>query len=278
VLKAYSGTHPTRLNSVNQTLKIATKLLLRNENAVLLMKAAKIALDARLDRTYDRIIPLFPLILDTTTPVIIDVGANMGQFAARLSRQFSAGQIHCFEPVHGNAVGLQRTKRWLRLDNVTISEEALCDRIGVEAIHIPVFNGTYRDGALAVLETSKKSYNNVTYHVETVRTNTIDAVATALGIDRLDLIKIDTEGAEDRVVKGGLNTIDKFLPILYLETPLHQQWLSSLYERGYRPFYNDGISLYAPRDAEHQTNVLLIHQSKSNRAVSAGGASGGSGT
>ena len=66
------------------------------------------------------------------------------------------------------------------------------------------------------------------YHVETVRTNTVDAFVTAPGIGRLDLVKIDTEGAEDRVVKGGVKTIGQFLPTLYLETPLHQPWLLSL--------------------------------------------------
>ena len=266
VSHAHLGAGPSRLNSTNRRLKVITKFLLRNEHVVLLMKAAKIATDVQLTRTYDRIIPFFPSIIGTPAPVILDVGANMGQFAARVSRQFPAGQIYCFEPLRGNAVGLHRVKRWLRLENLTVHEEALCEHIGVEAIHVPVFNGTYRDGALAVLEDSKRFYDNVSYHVETVRTNTVDAFVAAHGIDRLDLVKIDTEGAEDRVVKGGVKTIGQFLPALYLETPLHRPWLFSLYDIGYRPFYNDGKRLYAPREGEQQTNVLLIHQSKVNRA------------
>jgi FkbM family methyltransferase len=261
VFKADPGADPTRLNSVNQGLKVATKFLLRNEDVVLLIKAAKIALDVKLNKTYDSIIPFFPSLIGTTAPVILDVGANMGQFAARLSRQFPRGQIHCFEPLHGNTVGLHRIRRWLHLDNVTVHEEALCEHIGVEAIHVPVFSGTYRDGALAMLEASKKSYANVGYHVGPVRTNTIDAFAASHKIHRIDFIKIDTEGAEQRVVKGGMKTIHQFLPIMYLETPHNRQWLSSLYDLGYRPFYNNGKTLYPPHDGEQQTNVLLIHQS-----------------
>ena len=258
-LKSEAG--PARLCTVNQKLKVATKIVLQNERLVLAAKAAKIALDVKLNRPYDPVIPLLPFLIDAAAPVILDIGANMGQFAARLSREFPDAEIHCFEPLHANVVGLQRVKRWLELKNVTIREEALCDQVGSEALHVPVFTGSYRDGALAVLEGSKRSYDNVRYHIETVRTNTIDACATALGISQLDFIKVDTEGAEERVIQGGLKTIDRFLPTLYLETSLQPPWLASLYGRGYLPFYNDGARLYAPRENEQQINVLFIHRS-----------------
>jgi FkbM family methyltransferase len=254
--------HSRQLKTVNGSLKLVAKLLLRNDDLVLLLKAVKIALDVKLDKAYDATIPLFATAIKSTNPVILDVGANMGQFASRLSGQFPGGRIYCFEPVHHNVVGLSRIKRWLNLENISIHEEALCDMIGIEPIHIPVFDGAYQDGALAVLERSKKSYDNVRYHVETVRTNTIDAFATACEISRLDLIKVDTEGAEERVVQGGMRTINELLPILYLETPFDEPWLSSLYDNGYRPFYNDGVKLYTPSAEDRQVNVLLVHHSK----------------
>lgn len=266
-----SGRRPVRLGTPRETLKVLTKFLLRDEDAVLFMKAAKIALDFKLGKTYDSIIPLFRSILGTETPVILDVGANMGQFAARVSQQFPNGQLYCFEPLHGNVAGLNRLKRWLRLKNVTVREEAICDRIGIERIHVPVSGGMYRDAALAVLEGSKKTFDNVKWHVESVRTNTIDAFVSEQGITRLDLIKVDTEGAEDRVVQGGMMTISRFLPALYLETSPYQAWLTSLYEKGYLPFYYDGKSLHAPREGERQTNVLLVHRSKSNAAQASSG-------
>jgi len=251
-----------RLRTANRKLKSATKFVFRNEGFVMLLKAAKIAADVSIHKVYDPIIPLLRAILGTPTPTILDIGANMGQFAARLSRQFPGGQIYSFEPVHANAVGLRRIKRWLHLANVSIYEEALCDRIGAEAIHLPVLGGGYRDGALAVLEGSKQAYDNVTYHVETVRTSTIDAFATAYRLDRVDFVKIDTEGAEERVVKGGLKLIYGCLPTLYVEAPYDRPWLSVLYDTGYKPFYTDGKSLYPPRESERQTNVLLVHESK----------------
>ena len=38
-----------------------------------------------------------------------------------------------------------------------------------------------------------------------------------LNLDRLDLIKLDTEGYEERTIKGGLETIKKYKPIIILE-------------------------------------------------------------
>jgi FkbM family methyltransferase len=258
--------NPRYLKSTNERLKRLAKTLLRDDDLIFFLKAIKIGLDASiLHKTYDKIFSLLPMIIGKPDPIILDIGANMGQFAARISRQFPDGQIYSFEPVHANVIGLCRVKRWLLLENVKVFEEGLCDSVGSELIHIPVFKGAYRDGALAVLEGSKRSYDNVSYQVEAVRTNTIDAFVAAHKIDRVDFIKVDTEGAEDRVVGGGMSTIGRFAPTLYLETPFDQFWLDCLYDRGYRPFYNDGVKLWTPHTGERQNDVLLVHCSSLNR-------------
>jgi hypothetical protein len=48
---------------------------------------------------------------------------------------------------------------------------------------------------------------------DTVPIETIDS----LGLERLDLIKIDAQGFEARVLKGGAQTIKKYLPDIYME-------------------------------------------------------------
>ncbi|WP_336489360.1 FkbM family methyltransferase [Methylobacterium nigriterrae] len=256
---------PKNLASTHRALKIASKMILRDDRILLHVKSIKLAVEASLLRSicvYDRIIPLLPKIIGKKDPTLLDVGANMGQFALRVARQFPDGRIYSFEPLHESAMGLRRAKRWLRLGNISVHEEALCDAVGTEIIHVPVMNGGFRDGALAVLEGSKTVYDNVSYQAEAVKTNTIDAFTMALGLDRIDFIKVDTEGAESRVISGGLATIDRLLPTLYLETPLERPWLTGLYERGYQPFYNDGEKLFAPRAGMRQTDVLLVHSSK----------------
>lgn len=253
------------LSTRHRALKIATKAVLRNDHLVLYLKSMKIAIEASLWRSisvYDRLIPLLPEIIGRKDPVILDVGANMGQFALRVAQQFPEGQIYSFEPLHENTVGLQRARRWLRLSNISIHEEAVCDAAGTETLHVPILEGGFRDGALAVLEGSKISYDNVCYHTEPVRTNTIDAISKTLELTRIDFIKVDTEGAESRVISGGFATIERLHPALYLETPFEQPWLKRLYENGYQPFYNDGATLFGPHAGMCQTDVLLVHSSR----------------
>src|ERR1700730_6732850 len=108
--------NPGYLKSTNERLKRAAKLLLRDDDLIFFLKAIKIALDASiLHKAYDKIFSLLPMIIGKPDPVVLDIGANMGQFASRIARQFPDGQIYCFEPVHANMVGLCRLKRWLHL-------------------------------------------------------------------------------------------------------------------------------------------------------------------
>jgi hypothetical protein len=47
--------------------------------------------------------------------------------------------------------------------------------------------------------------------------DTLDHIAQMLELTKLDWIKIDVEGAEERVISGGLATIEKFKPSLMVE-------------------------------------------------------------
>jgi hypothetical protein len=55
-------------------------------------------------------------------------------------------------------------------------------------------------------------------HLEVVvRTQTLDAFVTDQGIERLDFVKADVEGAELRVLEGGVDAIERFRPKVLLE-------------------------------------------------------------
>jgi hypothetical protein len=50
-----------------------------------------------------------------------------------------------------------------------------------------------------------------------VETRRMDAIVSAAGVERLDLIKIDVEGFEWPVLRGGESTIAKFRPHIVFE-------------------------------------------------------------
>lgn len=130
--------------------------------------------------------------------VYFDVGANFGQFALMAGRRVGeAGQVHAFEP-SGEMVRQARANVELNgLDHVVVNHVAVSDRPGTLALKVCApgqesFNslGTPMRGADQVAAT------------ETVRAITLDDYAAEHGIERVDLIKIDVEGAELAVVRG----------------------------------------------------------------------------
>ena len=52
---------------------------------------------------------------------------------------------------------------------------------------------------------------------EKIRLKTIDKFVKKNKIKKIDFIKIDTEGSEYFILKGGLKTIEKFKPIIQFE-------------------------------------------------------------
>jgi hypothetical protein len=53
--------------------------------------------------------------------------------------------------------------------------------------------------------------------IEKIEVDTIDNIAAELKLTRLDLIKIDTEGAEFDVIGGALKSIETYLPRIIIE-------------------------------------------------------------
>ena len=50
-----------------------------------------------------------------------------------------------------------------------------------------------------------------------VKLTTIDSYCDEHRIAKIDLVKIDTEGFEERIVRGGANTLKRHKPALYIE-------------------------------------------------------------
>src|SRR4029453_1736812 len=50
-----------------------------------------------------------------------------------------------------------------------------------------------------------------------VEVNTLDEFCAESGLERLDVVKIDVEGYESRVLRGGAATLSKFKPALVVE-------------------------------------------------------------
>ena len=148
--------------------------------------------------------------------VYVDVGASIGYVAAVAADLVGpAGQVHAFEPVPQYFANLAR----LRDDNPAYAIVANCCAVGAEpgrrqidVTSLPNIGWNtmvpgFMDGA------SRRE----ALPVEVVR---LDDYLLARGLERLDLIKIDTEGFEYHVLQGlerFVRRVYPAIPALYVE-------------------------------------------------------------
>jgi FkbM family methyltransferase len=144
---------------------------------------------------------------DRITPsgsVVYDVGAAVGLYTILASRRIGPnGEVLAFEPSPRNLSYLHRHVRLNALKNVTIIEAAVADADGEGAFlrHSRPFQG--RMDAAGDLR---------------VRVVSLDGVVRQDQRRAPDILKIDVEGAELRVLHGATEILAKHQPIIFLAT------------------------------------------------------------
>ena len=141
---------------------------------------------------------------------VFDVGAHIGFFSMLAARCAGpTGRVIAFEPLQPNIDRLRDAVVANDVRNIESYCLALSDRAGDElfALHESSLEGLLiGDGALPATHASTIS----------VPTSTIDDLV-ARGMPAPDLIKIDVEGAEGRVIAGARDTITTHPPALLIE-------------------------------------------------------------
>jgi FkbM family methyltransferase len=150
-----------------------------------------------------------------STAVVFDVGAHAGQYTKLFARAASSGRVYAFEPGSYARAILRAVVALHRLENVAVMPMALGAACGVDTLSVPVkASGSFGFG-LSHLGTPEQRWPAVAQ--ELVAQTTLDAVAAALDLDRLDFIKADIEGSELALLRGGERTLRRFRPILVIE-------------------------------------------------------------
>lgn len=145
--------------------------------------------------------------------VILDVGASIGYFTILFATWAGPdGRVLAHEPWPSARAYLLHNVGRNRLANVSFDWRALADVDGIGHMSPP----TYR------LELGP-STDPAAMDVTAAR---FDAIVDESGVERLDIVKMDIEGAEGRALAGMLETFRRFRPVLLLEVhpdmlPLH---------------------------------------------------------
>ena len=132
--------------------------------------------------------------------VFLDVGAHAGYFSLLASTRVGpSGRVFAVEPNPRTFAALQRHLTRNAVANVHAMMCGLADREGVLALHLPPSQLDYNATVLP----------RAGWTPADVPVRRLDDCIRDWKIDRIDLMKIDVEGAEPLVLAGGANALTR---------------------------------------------------------------------
>jgi len=188
----------------------------------------------------------------------MDVGAHVGQSAKQYLERFPAATIHCFEPSPESY--RQLVAGFHDRVSVIAHNVALGDRAGTRELRL-----NERSSTNSLLEPDERSASYIDSRqlsagaTKPVEVATLDSFCADRGIERIDILKVDVQGAELLVLQGGAALLNRSaIAIVYVESqfaPLYRDqadfWSLSAY------LHDCGYVLYGLFDLCYGRNGLL---------------------
>lgn len=169
---------------------------------------------------------------------ILDVGANEGNYAAQFASAFRPDIMALVEPIPELCDAL-RKRTW------SCPTRVFCCALGAERGHgkLNVLANMASSSLLDVSPAAAGAFGKPmnTLRVQTTAVSTLDAVADDCGLADLDLLKLDVQGSELDVCRGGKRLLPRTRLVYteismfehYLGQPLAHQVLQSLDAAGF---------------------------------------------
>ncbi len=152
-------------------------------------------------------------LITKSEPVIFDVGANKGQSITRYKRLFQNPTIHSFEP-NNDEVNILRLKyiddKNLHLNNVAVGDKKgnlefnINARSGHSSFKSLIPNTTWIKKRSKSINIDDKNYTTKKINAEII---TLDDYVNEKNLINIDILKIDTQGFEDKVLQGAQNLL-----------------------------------------------------------------------
>ena len=142
---------------------------------------------------------------------VLDIGAHIGLFSSITAKVIgSRGKIYAFEPTSNTIAVLQQTIRINRLEHIVEPiKQAMGKEVGTTTFFISD-NEADNSNSLVSYKVDRE-INGVEVDI-----NTIDNFVSSMELASVDFIKIDAEGAEYDVLKGGIDVFNALRPFCIL--------------------------------------------------------------
>src|SRR4029077_5623653 len=198
--------------------------------------------------------------------VFVDAGANFGIYTAMASKAVGeAGRVISFEPSTRAFPVLQRNITINVFKNVLAFPVALTDR--------PERARLYHHPAVGSDAMAKDCSFDPDAFAQEINTESLDNVLAKSSIERVDVIKMDVQGAEELAMRGANETIVSMRPVIVFE--YHPAGAISMglepdgawvFLKGYDyEFFNigqDGTATQLLSPPEMIANIVAIHRSQ----------------
>ncbi len=201
----------------------------------------------------------------------VDIGANYGVYALSIGKAVGpAGRVWAFEPASKTADFLAASIAENGYSHVVLERSALSSATGHALLSLnfnPELNAL-KQGGLAAGRS------------ERVPLATLDERSASLGWKDLDFVKIDAEGEELNILRGGASLFSEMSPLVQYEIQggnvSCQELVAAFAERGYRSYrLVPGLGLLAPFDPaapvdEYALNLFCCKPDRAARLAARG--------
>jgi len=172
--------------------------------------------------------------------VVVDAGARVGVFAAKISAAVgNEGRIIAIEPEPRSFSCLQKNIKANSLNNVIPIQKMLWSQAELRKLYISGNSASHSAYCDAFYSSTGESIN--------VEADTLDNILEELGIESVDFIKMDIEGAEIEALKGMQKSLELDLQLAISayhpvgDTLTHAAIIPQLEQLGFKTTYTDGI-------------------------------------
>jgi FkbM family methyltransferase len=185
----------------------------------------------------------------------VDVGANYGLFALSMAQVVGrTGRIWAFEPASSTAALLSESLSMNGFSHVVLDQRALSDHAGTAQLSLndnSELNELVRNGAAASAS-------------ETVALISLDDAMQEHGWSDIDFVKIDAEGEEAAIIRGGRNFLRTQSPLIQYEvkagSAIHLELVQAFADIGYASYrLVPGLGALVPFDVREAVDGFLLN-------------------
>jgi len=169
--------------------------------------------------------------------VVLDVGANFGVISLTLIKQYPSAIIYAFEPTD---YAFKKLKINIDLNPEAKNHIKPCQLFVSDHEDSPKESHVYSSWRVDQLVKEIHPIHCGILKSASCKTITIDGFVRENNIDRLDLIKIDTDGNELSVLRGAMEVLCDFRPVIVFEIATY------LLDENQESFYEDFLKLLTP--------------------------------